>query len=81
MKLKLIDGEPVCHTDCEHYTEPHWCNAKYPPEKVKYQFDPPCIHGVRQQRDAAKRNYDDLWKRHRSLIDYIREEREPNADG
>ncbi len=54
MKLKLIDGEPVCHKECEHYCDPHWCKAKYPPEEVHTQFTTPCIWGVMQQRKEAE---------------------------
>ena len=52
MKLKFNGCEPICHKDCEHFKEPHWCARIYPPARVDYQFTPPCIWGVRQQRDA-----------------------------
>ena len=61
MKLKLIDGEPVCHRECEHFKEPQWCGFNGRPYRnVHWQYSPPCIPGVRQQRDEARARVKEL---------------------
>jgi len=70
IRFKLVDGEPVCNSECPLFGANDHCMSRSPGcylHKVHPCYATPCIPGLRQQRAALKTEIERLCTAARSL--------------